>query len=61
MKSILIRGGRVVDPSAGVDAARDVLLKDGRVAAIDPPGKLAAAAKQADAEIVEAGGLVRCV
>ena len=58
LSAILIRGGHVVDPSAGVDAHRDLLLKDGRVAAIEPPGKLAAAAKQADAEIVEAGGLV---
>ena len=41
-----------------MDASRDLLLKDGRVAAIEPPGKLAAAAKQADAEIIEAGGLV---
>ena len=58
LSAILIRGGHVVDPSAGVDARRDLLLKDGRVAAMEPPGKLAAAAKQADAEIVEAGGLV---
>ena len=58
MSAILIRGGRLVDPSAGVDADRDVLLKDNRVAAIEPPGKLTAAAKQAEAEIVEAKGLV---
>ena len=32
MSAILIRGGHVVDPSAGVDARRDLLLKDGRVA-----------------------------
>jgi dihydroorotase len=44
LSSILIRGGRVVDPSAGIDAARDLLLKDGRVAAMESPGKLAAAA-----------------
>ena len=58
LNAILIRGGHLVDPSAGVDASRDVLLKDGKVAAIEPPGKLTAAAKQADAEIIEAGGLV---
>lgn len=35
MKTILIRGGRVIDPSQALDAERDVLLKDGRIAAID--------------------------
>ena len=54
MKTILVRGGRLIDPSAGVDAARDLLLKDGKVAAIEPPGKLTTAARQADAEIVDA-------
>jgi dihydroorotase len=34
VKGILIRGGRVVDPSLGLDVARDVLLRDGRVAGI---------------------------
>ncbi|MGB8539135.1 MAG: amidohydrolase family protein, partial [Acidobacteriaceae bacterium] len=55
---MLIRGGLLVDPSAGVDANRDLLLKDGKVAAVEPPGKLTVAAKQAGADIIEAGGLV---
>jgi dihydroorotase len=58
MKPILIRGGRVVDPSSGVDADRDVLLKDGRVSAIDAPGKLNGAARQDAAEIFDAKGLI---
>jgi dihydroorotase len=58
MKPILIRGGRVVDPASGVDADRDLLLKDGRVSAIDAPGKLNAAAKQDVAEILDAKGLI---
>ena len=58
MKPILIRGGRVVDPASGVDADRDLLLKDGRVSAIDAPGKLNAAAKQDAAEILDAKGLI---
>jgi dihydroorotase len=58
MKPILIRGGRVVDPSSGVDADRDLLLKDARVAAIDAPGKLNAAARQDSAEIIDAKGLI---
>jgi len=31
---LLLRGGRVVDPAAGVDGVRDVLLADGRVARV---------------------------
>jgi dihydroorotase len=58
MKPILIRGGRVVDPSSGIDADRDVLLKDGRVSAVDAPAKLNAAARQDAAEIFDAKGLI---
>ncbi len=36
MKSILIRGGRVIDPAASRDGTADVLLVDGEVAAIGP-------------------------
>ena len=32
---LLIQGGRVIDPSQGLDAERDVLLEDGRVVAIE--------------------------
>jgi dihydroorotase len=58
MKSILIRGGRVIDPASRVDAERDVLLKDGRVAAVDAPGTLNAAAKQDAAEVLDAKGFI---
>jgi len=54
MSSILIRGGHLIDPAAGVDAPRDLLLADGRVGAIDAPGKI----KQNGAEVVNAKGLV---
>lgn len=33
---LLIRNGRVVDPSTGLDAAADVLVRDGRVSAVEP-------------------------
>ncbi|HEV7590024.1 MAG TPA: dihydroorotase [Longimicrobium sp.] len=50
---MMIRGGRVVDPSQGVDAVLDVLLAGGRVArlgeSLDAPE---------GAEIVDAAGLV---
>jgi len=34
VSSLLIRGGRVVDPSQDLDAIRDVLIRDGRIVAI---------------------------
>src|ERR1700737_984763 len=37
--SLLIKGGRLIDPAAKVDALVDVLLRDGLVAEIAPPGK----------------------
>jgi dihydroorotase len=37
--SLLIKGGRLIDPAAKVDALVDVLLRDGQVAEIAPPGK----------------------
>jgi dihydroorotase len=55
MKPIIIRNGRLVDPAAGADAAKDILLKDGRVADIASPGKLKHAE---DAEILDAAGLI---
>jgi len=58
VKPILIRGGHVVDPASGLDADRDLLLRDGRVSAVEAPGKLNAAAKQEAAEILDAKGLV---
>ncbi len=38
--SLLIKGGHVIDPAARVDALMDVLLRDGHVAEIAPPGKI---------------------
>jgi dihydroorotase len=43
MTALVIRGGHLVDPAAGVDALKDILLKDGRVAEIAGPGKLKSA------------------
>lgn len=51
MSDLLILHGRVVDPASGLDAERDVLLRDGRVAAVEVPGvlKSVAAAETMDA------------
>jgi dihydroorotase len=40
MESLLIHRGRVIDPATGVDGEMDVLLRDGRVAAVAPAGSL---------------------
>jgi dihydroorotase len=54
MTALAILGGHLIDPAAGVDLLKDILLKDGRVAEIAGPGKL----KQANgAESLDAAGL----
>jgi dihydroorotase len=54
MTTLAILNGHLLDPAAGIDAAKDILLKDGRVAEIASPGKL----KHADgAESLDAAGL----
>ncbi len=40
MTALAICGGRLIDPAAGVDAQKDLLLVDGRVAEIAAAGKL---------------------
>jgi dihydroorotase len=35
LMKLLIKGGHVVDPAAGVNGARDVLIEDGRIARVD--------------------------
>jgi len=52
-RSLLLRGGRVVDPSQKLDAKRDVLLVDGKVATVR--AKLDA---PENARVVECAGLV---
>lgn len=58
MTALFIRGGHLVDPSRGLDAPRDLLLRDGRVAAVDAPGKLDALAAREHAQTISATGLV---
>ena len=52
MRRLLIRGGRVIDPGAGTDAAADVLIEDGRIVAVAP------SLAPDGAGIVDARGLV---
>jgi len=53
MTTLLIHGGRIVDPSQDLDGALDLLIEDGAVARID--GKIA---KPKGAETFDASGLV---
>ncbi len=57
MSSLLLSGGRVIDPANRLDRETDVLLRDGKVAAVG-----AEAAQQAppDAAKLDARGLVVC-
>ncbi|HEY6938944.1 MAG TPA: dihydroorotase [Terriglobales bacterium] len=52
--SLLIRGGRVIDPAARVDAELDVLLREGRVAEVAPAKRIRGSAD----ETFDARGLI---
>lgn len=58
MNAILITGGRLIDPAQSIDAERDVLLRDGRIAAIESPGRLKKIAKDENAEVIDAKDLI---
>jgi dihydroorotase len=53
---LLIKKGRVLDPATRMDADRDILLEDGRIAAVAAPGQLDA--RGTGAEIFEATNLI---
>ena len=45
-QSLLIKGGHLIDPAARIDAAMDVLLRDGHVAEVALPGKIRGSAEE---------------
>lgn len=51
MMKRLIRGGRVIDPSQGIDGVFDLLIADGVIV------KIAERIEEADAEVIDAAGL----
>jgi len=59
MTALVIRGGHLIDPAAGVEGLKDILLRDGRVAEIASPGKLkqAEGAGGPDVQTLDATGL----
>ena len=54
MTALVIKGGHLIDPAAGIDAKKDIFFKDGRVADIASPGKLKGTN---GAEVLNASGL----
>jgi dihydroorotase len=55
MTSLLLEGGRVIDPAAGVDRVTNVLIEDDRVAAFDVPANRQARIINARGKIVSPG------
>ncbi len=54
--SKLIRGGRILDPTSGLDELQDVLIEGSTIGGLGPPGSLDAISG-GSAEIIEADGL----
>ncbi|MGH7482679.1 MAG: hypothetical protein ACRELV_11035, partial [Longimicrobiales bacterium] len=54
-RPLLLRGGRVVDPSQGLDEVRDLLLEDGVVR-----GVARGAGAPDDADVRDVAGLIVC-
>jgi dihydroorotase len=57
MAALLLTGGRVVDPANRLDAKNDVLISEGKIAALGPE---AAQKAPRNAERMDVGGLVVC-
>ncbi|HWA99548.1 MAG TPA: amidohydrolase family protein, partial [Pirellulales bacterium] len=53
--TILIEGGRVIDPSQGIDRVTNLLIHDGRIAALDAPRNGQALVIDAHGKIVAPG------
>ena len=53
---VIIRGGRVVDPSQGLDELRDILVEDGRILDLAVPGGETGFSDEAD--VIDAAGLI---
>jgi dihydroorotase len=54
MNRILIKGGRLIDPTSKIDASRDLLIENGRVAAAEPNLNL----DRRNVQVIDATGLV---
>ena len=50
----LIKNGRVIDPERMFDGCADIIVEDGRIKSILPPGE----AKESGAQVLDAAGLI---
>jgi len=57
MKSLLIHGGRIIDPSRGIDETGSLLITEGKISWL---GKGEIAPPQPDCDILHAQGLIVC-
>src|SRR5690242_1112607 len=57
MSSLLLTGGRVIDPATHFDAIADLFIKEGRIATIGPD---AAARAPAECERLDVSGMIVC-
>src|SRR6187200_3576819 len=57
MSSLLLSGGRIIDPANRLDGPADLLIEDGVIAAV---GTSAAAAAPPNAERIDVSGLIVC-
>jgi dihydroorotase len=59
MSDILILHGRLIDPASGVDGERDVLLRGGRVAAVERRGGFKGVkANEMGSQVIDASGMI---
>jgi dihydroorotase len=59
MSDIFILHGRLIDPASGVDGERDVLLRGGRVAAVERrDGFKGVKAKEMGSQVIDASGMI---
>ncbi len=57
MNSLLLSGGRVIDPSTGMDSVADVVVQDGKISAV---GQGAGAKAPAGSKVIDVKGKVVC-
>ena len=56
--AFVIRGGRVIDPSLDLDSVRDVVVSDGKIAAVLDPGSIPAVGCSGYREVDASGKIV---
>lgn len=59
MSTLLISGGRVIDPANGMDSIADVLIRDGRIVSVTPLDAVPAGmSPPAVSQVIDAAGLI---